>query len=262
LTLFLIYLLLGAGAGLLAGLFGIGGGLVIVPVLILTFQALGFPLEILVHLAVGTSLATIIPTSISSTLTHHRKGGVNWHWFRLIAPGIVLGALLGAWTASLLSGLALQNIIGTFVLLVAVQMAFNLKPAPGRGQPPTPVMAAAGGLIGWASAIFGIGGGTLSVPFLTWCNAVMRQAVGTSAALGFPIAVFGALGNLWAGWQHPELPDWATGYIYWPAFAGIVLASVPFARLGAKLAHFLPELLLKRLFALLLLLVGLRFLLT
>ncbi|SFX30928.1 sulfite exporter TauE/SafE family protein [Marinospirillum alkaliphilum] len=261
-TLFLIYLLLGAGAGLLAGLFGIGGGLVIVPVLILTFQALGFPLEILVHLAVGTSLATIIPTSISSTLTHHRKGGVNWHWFRLIAPGIVLGALLGAWTASLLSGLALQNIIGTFVLLVAVQMAFNLKPAPGRGQPPTPVMAAAGGLIGWASAIFGIGGGTLSVPFLTWCNAVMRQAVGTSAALGFPIAVFGALGNLWAGWQHPELPDWATGYIYWPAFVGIVLASVPFARLGAKLAHFLPELLLKRLFALLLLLVGLRFLLT
>lgn len=257
----LIYLALGAGAGLLAGLFGIGGGLVIVPVLIFTFTAQGFAPEILVHLAVGTSLATIIPTSISSTLTHHRKQGVNWSWFKLIAPGIVLGALLGAWTASLLSGLALQAIIGVFVLLVAVQMGFNLQPAPSGRALPAPVMASAGGGIGWASAIFGIGGGTLSVPFLTWCNAPMRQAVGTSAALGLPIAIFGALGNVFSGWQNPLLPEWSSGYIFWPAFIGIVLTSVPFARLGARLAHFLPERLLKRLFALLLLLVGLRFLL-
>lgn len=257
----LIYLMLGAGAGLLAGLFGIGGGLVIVPVLIFTFTAQGFPPEVLVHLAVGTSLATIIPTSISSLLTHHRKQGVNWSWFRLIAPGIVLGALLGAWTASLLSGLALQSIIGVFVLLVALQMGLNIKPSPSGKTPPAPVMAAAGGGIGWASAIFGIGGGTLSVPFLTWCNAPMRQAVGTSAALGLPIALFGATGNVFAGWQHPQLPELSTGFIFWPAFAGIVLTSVPFAKLGARLAHFLPELLLKRLFALLLLLVGIRFLL-
>lgn len=257
----LIYLLLGAGAGLLAGLFGIGGGLVIVPVLVLTFQALEFPQEILVHLAVGTSLATIIPTSVSSTWSHHQKGGVSWHWFQLMAPGILLGALLGAWTASLLSGLALQQIIGTFVLLVAVKMALNLNPPAGAGNLKGPGMATAGGVIGWASAIFGIGGGTLSVPFLTWCRAAMHKAVGTSAALGLPIAIFGALGNLWTGWAHPLLPSGATGYIYWPAFVGIVLMSVPFARLGAQLAHRLPEKLLKKLFALLLFVVGLRFLL-
>ncbi|WP_114417252.1 sulfite exporter TauE/SafE family protein [Marinospirillum perlucidum] len=257
----LIYLLLGAGAGLLAGLFGIGGGLVIVPVLVLTFAALGFPAEILVHLAVGTSLATIVPTSISSTWSHHQKGGVSWHWFRLMAPGILLGALLGAWTASLLSGLALQKIIGIFVLLVAIKMGLNLNPRPGQAEVKAPLMTLAGAVIGWASAIFGIGGGTLTVPFLTWCKAAMRKAVGTSASLGLPIAVFGALGNLWTGWEHPQLPEGAWGFVYWPAFLGIVLMSVPFARLGAKLAHYLPEKLLKRLFALLLLVVGARFLL-
>ncbi len=260
LTLF-VYLLLGAGAGLLAGLFGIGGGLVIVPVLVLTFTALGFPAEVLVHLAVGTSLATIIPTSLSSTWSHHQKGGVNWYWFKLMAPGILLGALLGAWTASLLSGAALQQVIGVFVLLVALKMALNLNPPPGAAHLPAPAMTAAGGVLGWASAIFGIGGGTLSVPFLTWCRAAMHQAIGTSAALGLPIAVFGALGNLWAGWGQAQLPQGATGFIYWPAFVGIVLMSVPFARLGAKLAHRLPAKLLKKLFALLLLIVGLRFLL-
>ncbi|SFC39533.1 hypothetical protein SAMN05660443_2502 [Marinospirillum celere] len=256
-----IYLLLGAGAGLLAGLFGIGGGLIIVPVLVLTFTALGFPAEILVHLAVGTSLATIIPTSISSTWSHHQRGGVSWHWFKLMAPGILLGALLGAWTASLLSGLALQKIIGVFVLLVAVKMAFNLNPPAGTANLSAPGMSVAGGVIGWASAIFGIGGGTLSVPFLTWCKAAMHKAVGTSAALGLPIAIFGALGNLWTGWGHPQLPSGASGFIFWPAFIGIVLMSVPFARLGARLAHQLPEKLLKKLFALLLLVVGVRFLL-
>ncbi|MDR9467039.1 sulfite exporter TauE/SafE family protein [Marinospirillum sp.] len=257
----LIYLLLGAGAGLLAGLFGIGGGLVIVPVLVLTFTALGFPAEILVHMAVGTSLATIVPTSISSTWSHHQKGGVSWPWFRLMAPGILLGALLGAWTASLLSGLALQQIIGVFILVVAAKMALNLNPRPGSAEVKPPVMVFAGGVIGWASAIFGIGGGTLSVPFLTWCKAAMHKAVGTSAALGLPIAVFGALGNFWTGWGNPNLPEAAWGYVYWPAFLGIVVTSVPFARLGAKLAHHLPEKLLKKLFALLLLLVGIRFLL-
>lgn len=256
----IIYLLLGAAAGLLAGLFGIGGGLIIVPILILTFTALGFPAETLVHLAVGTSLATIIPTSFSSTWSHHQKDGVSWYWFRLMAPGILLGALLGAWTASLLSGLVLQQVIGVFILLVAVKMALNLTPQAGAAEIKPPVMVTAGGVIGWASAIFGIGGGTLSVPFLTWCKAAMHQAVGTSAALGLPIALFGALGNLWTGWGHPNLPEGAWGYIYWPAFLGIVVMSVPMARLGAHLAHRLPEKLLKRLFALLLLLVGLRFL--
>ena len=258
---YLTYLLLGAVAGFLAGLFGIGGGLIIVAVLVMAFTTLGFSQEVLVHLAVGTSLATIIPTSLSSSFAHHKKQGVKWPWVKLITLGLGLGALVGAYTASLLSGLALQAIIGAFVMLVAVQMVLKLQPKPKEGEPHGLVLASAGGVIGWASTIFGIGGGTLSVPFLIWCNAGLRQAVGTSAALGFPIALFGTLGYLWAGWQHPDLPELATGYIYWPALLGISVASVPFARLGAGLAHYLPELLLKRLFALLLFLVGLKLLL-
>lgn len=258
---YLTYLILGAAAGFLAGLFGIGGGLIIVSVLVIAFTALGFSQEVLVHLAVGTSLATIIPTSISSSLAHHKKQAVKWSWVKIITLGLALGAVLGAWTASLLSGLALQAVIGVFVISVAIQMLLKLQPKPRLAEPHPLVLTSAGGFIGWASTIFGIGGGTLSVPFLVWCNANMRQAVGTSAALGFPIALFGALGNIWAGWQHPDLPELATGYVYWPAFLGISLASVPFAKLGARLAHFLPELLLKRLFALLLIVVGLKLLL-
>ncbi|GLR63638.1 sulfite exporter TauE/SafE family protein [Marinospirillum insulare] len=258
---YLTYLVLGAAAGFLAGLFGIGGGLIIVAVLVMAFTALGFSPDVLVHLAVGTSLATIIPTSLSSSLAHHKKQAVKWGWVKFITLGLGVGALIGAWTASLLSGLALQAIIGVFVMLVSIQMVLKFQPKPKEGEPASLVLTTAGGVIGWASTIFGIGGGTLSVPFLIWCNAPMRQAVGTSAALGFPIALFGTLGYLWAGWQHSSLPELATGYIYWPALIGISLASVPFARVGAKLAHFLPELLLKRLFALLLFLVGLKLLL-
>lgn len=259
---YLTYLILGAAAGFMAGLFGVGGGLIIVAVLISAFTALDFAPNVLVHLAVGTSLATIIPTSISSALAHHRKQGVRWDWVKKIALGIALGALIGAYTASLLSGLALQSIIGVFVICVAIQMIFKWQPKPRPQDPSTPTLVVAGSFIGWASSIFGIGGGTLSVPFLTWCNAGMRQAVGTSAALGFPIAVFGTLGYLWAGWNEPNLPPLASGFIYWPALIGIAVTSVPFARIGAKLAHFLPELVLKRLFALLLFSVGLNLLLT
>lgn len=257
---YLTYLALGAAAGFLAGLFGVGGGLIIVAVLVMAFTSLGFSPDVLVHLAVGTSLATIIPTSLSSSFAHHKKQGVKWAWVKLITLGLGLGALVGAWTASLLSGLALQAIIGVFVILVAIQMVLKFQPKPKEGEPTALILTSAGGVIGWASTIFGIGGGTLSVPFLIWRNAPMRQAVGTSAALGFPIALFGTLGYLWAGWQHPSLPELATGFIYWPAFIGISLASVPFARVGAKLAHFLPELVLKRLFALLLFSVGLKML--
>ena len=258
--LLLTYLVLGAGAGLLAGLFGIGGGLVIVPVLIFAFTWLQFAPETLVHLAVGTSLATIIPTSISSAWSHHKRQGVDWSWVVFLTPGLMVGALLGAYTASLLSGLALQKVIGTFVLLVSVQMALQMKPKPAAQVLARPWRIFAGGVIGWASAIFGIGGGTLSVPFLTWCRLAMHRAVGTAAALGLPIALFGAAGSLLAGWGRPDLPDWASGFVYWPAAAAIVVTSVPFARLGTRLAYFLPERRLKLLFALLLLLVGLRFL--
>lgn len=259
-TLFALYLALGALAGTLAGLFGIGGGLVIVPVLIFSFGLQGVDPEVAAHLAVGTSLATIVFTSISSVRSHHARGGVRWEIFRPMTVGIVLGAMLGAWTASLLSGPVLELIIGVFVILVALKMLLNVNPKPGRDVPGPTGLGSAGATIGWASAIFGIGGGTLTVPFLNWCNVRMQQAVGTSAACGLPIAVAGAATNIVTGWQQPQLPEFSVGFIYLPALIGIVLTSVLFARFGAELAHRLDAAMLKRIFAVLLIIVGIRFL--
>lgn len=257
---FLLYLMLGAIAGVLAGLFGIGGGLIIVPVLIFSFAAQGMSVDVLAHLAVGTSLAAIVFTSLSSIRTHHSKGAVRWDLFRPMAVGIVVGTALGVVTASGLSGATLQTIIGCFALAVALQMALELAPKPGRDTPGKPGLVSAGGGIGWASALFGIGGGTLVVPFLTYCNVGMRNAVATSAACGLPIAIAGAATNMVVGAGDSGLPEYSLGYVYFPAVIGIVLTSVPFARLGALLAHRLPPKLLRRIFALLLALIGLRFL--
>lgn len=260
--IFILYLALGALAGTMAGLFGIGGGLVIVPVLIFTFDFQGFSAEIAAHLAIGTSLATIVFTSISSIRTHHIHGAVRWELVRPMTVGIIVGALAGAWTASLLSGPMLKTIIGAFAILVALKMLLEANPKPGRDVPGNAGLGVAGGFVGWASAIFGIGGGTLSVPYLTWCNVRMQQAVATSAACGLPIALAGAAGNIWTGWQNPQLPDFSIGFIYLPALVGIVATSVFFARFGAKLAHKLDGRLLKKIFAVVLILVGLRFLLS
>ena len=259
---FSLYLALGALAGTLAGLFGIGGGLVIVPVLIFSFGAQGFSPDIAAHMAVGTSLATIVFTSLSSIRTHHLHGAIRWDIFRPMAVGIIFGALIGAWTASLLSGRALELIIGVFVIIVGLKMLLDLNPKPGRSVPGGAGLGAAGAVIGWASAIFGIGGGTLTVPYLSRCNIKMQHAVGISAACGLPIALAGALGNLWTGWGDLELPRYSAGFIYLPALFGIIITSVIFARVGANLAHRLNATRLKRIFAILLLLVGLRFLLS
>ena len=255
-----LYLALGALAGTLAGLFGIGGGLVIVPVLIFSFGLQGISADVAAHLAVGTSLATIVFTSISSIRSHHQRGAVRWELFRPMAVGIVIGAALGAWTASLLSGPALELIIGIFVILVGLKMLFDITPKTERPVPGDTGLAGAGGVIGWASAIFGIGGGTLTVPFLSWRSVAMQQAVATSAACGLPIAIAGAMTNMWTGWGQAELPAYALGFVYLPALIGIVATSVFFARFGAMLAHRLDAKLLKRLFAILLLAVGTRFL--
>lgn len=257
----LLYLVLGAIAGLLAGLFGIGGGLIIVPVLVFSFAYQGISPDVLTHMAVGTSLATIVFTSLSSVKTHHEKGGVRWELFKPMTVGIVLGAALGVYTAAELSGPVLQKVIGVFAIVMAAQMGFGLKPKPTREIPGNKGLMGVGAGIGWASAIFGIGGGSLSVPFLTWCNVRMQQAVGTSAACGLPIAVSAAVTNIYKGWGEPALPEWSAGFIYLPAFIGIVMTSVYFARVGAKLAHKLSAEKLKRIFALLLVFVGLRFLL-
>jgi uncharacterized membrane protein YfcA len=258
---FLLYLLLGAAAGVLAGLFGIGGGMIIVPVLVYSFQAQGVAPEVLTHLAVGTSLATIVFTSINSVRAHHQRGAVRWAIFRWLTVGILAGAVIGGMTAAALKGPLLQKIIGAFALLMAVQMGLNLRPKASREVPGKLGLGIAGAVIGWASAIFGIGGGSLTVPFLTWRSVPMPQAVATSAACGLPIAASSALSFMWLGRHAEHLPALSVGYVYLPALLGIAATSMFFARLGARLAHHLPAHTLKRLFALLLLGVGLNFLL-
>ena len=258
----LTYLVLGAAAGVVAGLFGIGGGLLIVPVLVVSFELQGMSADVLTHAAVATSLATIIVTSISSTLAHNRKGAVRWDIFKPLSLGIVVGAVLGVKTAGLMTGEWLQITIGCFAIVIAFQMAFNLKPDASEKEVTKGTYIVSGGLIGWLSSIFGIGGGSLSVPYLTWGRVQMQQAVATSAACGLPIAIMGALANVWEGWGHEQMPEWSAGYVYLPALLGIVLTSALFAKVGAKLAHSLPAQTLKRIFAVFLLCVGLRFLLS
>ncbi|MCW4149499.1 sulfite exporter TauE/SafE family protein [Halomonas sp. 18H] len=258
--LWLSYLALGSLAGTLAGLFGIGGGLIIVPALVLAFELQQVAPPVVMHLAVGTSLATIVVTGASSALGHYRRGSVHRPWLMALLPGLMLGALGGGLVADRLSSTWLGMLFGGFLVLVAARMLLDLRPVP-RAQPPgRAMMMLAGGVIGGVSALFGIGGGTLSVPWLSRSGASMPQAVGTSAACGLPIALFGAATFMLVGWQQPGLPEGAMGYVMWPAFCGIVLTSVPFARLGVWLAHRLPARQLRIAFALLLAGVGVKFL--
>lgn len=260
--LFTIFLLTGAAAGLLAGLFGVGGGLIMVPALAWILPQQGFADSIVMQMAIGTSLAVIAVTSLSSTLAHHRRGGVLWPVLLRFAPGLMIGALAGAFVADQLSGHALKNIVGVGALLVSLQMLLNFTPSgtSDRGHPGTIELFGAGSVMGLLSSLIGIGGGSLTVPYMSFRGIGMRQAVGTAAACGVPIAWAGAAGFMLAGDGTASLPGWTIGHVSLTAFAGIALASAAVAPLGARLAHTLPPLLLKRLFALLLALIGLRML--
>jgi hypothetical protein len=261
LSIVALYLGVGAFAGVLAGLLGVGGGVVIVPALVLSFDWLALDGSHLMQLAVGTSLTTIVATSMSSIRAHHRRGAVLWPVVRNIAPGIVLGVILGALIADSVSSEFLRLVIGVFVLISGTNMLLGGTPAAHRALPEGGGLLAAGGVIGTVSALVGIGGGALSVPFLAFCNTEMKKAVATSAAIGLPIAVTGSASFVLTGLNEVDLPAWSTGYLYWPGFAGIALASTLFAPLGARLAHSLPTTTLKRVFAVLLLVVGTRMLL-
>ncbi|WP_308447312.1 sulfite exporter TauE/SafE family protein [Parachitinimonas caeni] len=252
----LIYLMVGCAAGFLAGLLGVGGGLIIVPALIWAFGLLHFAPDHLMHLALGTSLASIIFTSISSVRAHHARGAVKWQVVRRMGGGLVLGTFLGAGLASQLPSTGLKWFFCIFAYLVAAQMLANFRPKPSRTLPQTGGLLGVGGVIGAISSFVGIGGGSLSVPFLAWCNVPLPNAIATSAALGFPIAVGGLAGYLAHGWHSQGLPPGALGFVYLPALAGIVFASMLTAPLGATLAHRLPVATLKKCFALLLIVVA------
>ncbi|KHD05012.1 membrane protein [Candidatus Thiomargarita nelsonii] len=235
-------LLVGVIAGTLAGLLGVGGGIIIVPSLVWIFHN---QLPALMHIAIGTSLATIVITSISSIIAHHRA--VLWSIVWQLSPGIIVGAFVGAIIANALPTEILRKFFAIFILLVSAQLALLPPPASHRQLPGKLGLSITGTVIGKMSALVGIGGGSLTVPFLVWCNIPIRNAVATSAACGFPIAVSGMIGFIVTGW-HISGP-WMSGYIYWPAFIAITPATLLFAPLGAKLAHTLPANSLKKLFA-------------
>jgi len=261
-TALLLYCLLGAFIGILAGLLGVGGGLVIVPILVFTFGYQQIPFAIIMHLALGTSLASIVFTSISSFMAHHKRGAVDWSTVRRIVLGVMVGTFLGSCIASLLPTTVLKGFFVLFLYFVAYQFLTNRKPKPSRELPGPAGMFGVGNIIGVVSSLVGIGGGALSVPFMIWCNVTVHRAIGTSAAIGLPIAIAGTFGFLVNGWGNPALPEYSLGFIYLPALLGIAAVSVLTAPLGVKLAHSLPVDKLKKIFALLLIVVGTRMLWT
>lgn len=245
-------LALGAAVGFAAGLLGIGGGMLLVPFMTMLLTARGFASEHIVHMAIATSLATIMFTSVSSVRAHHKRGAVLWPVVKLLAPGILIGSWIGPWIGAQMNSSALAMFFAVFVAFSGTQMLLDRKPAPTRELPKAPGMFGAGGVIGVLSGLVGAGGGFVSVPFMTWCNVKIHNAVATSAALGFPIALAGTLSNIYFGMNVPDLPAGSLGFIYLPALAVIAIASVATAPLGAKTAHALPVKTLKKVFAVIL----------
>lgn len=253
-----ICLTLGAAIGFMAGLLGIGGGLIAVPALMHILPQVGVTAEKLPHVAIATSLAAIILTSLSSARAHHKRGNIPWSLFRAMMPGFVLGALCSGYISELIAAKFLQQIFAVFVILMALQMAFPFKTESSRDLPSPISLFIAATLIAIIAALMGIGGGVLLVPFLTWCGLQMRYAVGFSAATGLLIALFGSIGYTLAGWGTAGLPEWTLGYIYLPALIGIVTTSMLMAPVGARAATTLPTAKLKKAFAVFLTLVGLK----
>ena len=247
------YIGLGLFTGFSAGMLGIGGGLVMVPTLTMMFSAqAGFPADEALHMALGTSMATILFTSLSSLRAHHRHEAVLWRVVFQIAPGILFGTLLGTLFAAHVPARPLAVFFTLFVCFVATQMILNLKPKAARELPGAMGVFGVGTGIGAISALVAIGGGALTVPFLTWCNVKVQKAIGTSAAVGFPIAVGGSLGYIYNGWSHAALPSGSLGYVYLPALLWMIPFSMLAAPLGARTTHRLPVPTLKRIFAALL----------
>ena len=242
-------LALGGAVGFAAGLLGIGGGMLLVPFMTMLFTAKRFPPEQIVHMAIATSLATIMFTSISSVRAHHARRAVLWHVVKLLAPGILIGSWIGPWIGAQMNSTALALAFAVFVAFSGTQMLLDKKPHASRDLPKAPGMFAAGGVIGVLAGLVGAGGGFVSVPFMTWCNVRIHNAVATSAALGFPIALAGTLSNIYFGMKLPDMPPGSLGYVYLPALLVISLASVSTAPLGAKTAHSLPVKSLKKVFA-------------
>ena len=257
-TFLILYVLSGLVAGFLAGLVGIGGGLILVPILVVLFSLQGFSEAVIMPLALGTSLATIIFTSVASMAAHHAKGAVDWGTVRGLSPGLIIGSLGAAAIAAWLSPAILQLIFAAYAGIAATQLLCDVRPAARRELPGRTGLMGAGMLIGAVSALAGVGGAVTTIPFLQWCNVSMRTAVGTAAAVGLPVAASGTLGYIGHGWSAELLPSKCLGFVYLPALAAIVLASMLMAPVGTSVSHRLSVPVLKKMLAAVLYLVSLR----
>jgi uncharacterized membrane protein YfcA len=245
------YLLLGLFVGYFSGLLGIGGGLIMVPVLAFLFEAQGMPAQNILHLALGTSMATILFTSVSSAYHHHTHQAVKWDTVKFITPGILLGTVLGATIVAFIDTLYLTIFFIVFVCLAAAQMLFGFKPDATRDYPGKLEVTLAGTVIGTVSSIVSIGGGVLSVPYLLWHKLPLRHAIATSAAIGFPVAFGGTIGYIVTGYfRGSELPAASLGYVFLPALLWLVVATLVTAPFGARATHRLPVDRLRQVFAL------------
>jgi uncharacterized membrane protein YfcA len=247
------YLAVGGVSGFFAGLLGIGGGIILVPALLWLLSANGYPAAYVFQAALATSMATILFTAISSLRAHHARGTVVWPIVHVFTPGVLLGASLGSALARYVPVFGLTVFFCIFVLCVALQMGLNLKPRPGRSLPRRAAQMGVAAVIGAVSALVAVGGGAMTVPFLVWCNVPIQRAIGTSAAIGLPIAIGGTVGYVINGWQIQDLPSGSVGFVFLPALLWTVLASALTAPLGARVVAWLPVGVLKRVFAVLLL---------
>jgi len=251
------YLCLGAVVGFFAGLLGIGGGLVMVPVLSFLFSAQGFPSDRVMHLALGTSMAAIIFTSISSLRVHHINGAVNWNTVKLVTPGIIFGTLCGVALVNSLPGRYLSIFIILFIYYAATKMWVNSTTSPSRNLPGESGMFVVGWIVGGVSSLVAIGGGILTVQFLSACNVRLQHAIGTASAIGLPIAIVGTVSYIASGLVQPqELPEYSLGYIYLPALVGIAVFSVVSASIGAKVVHITQTATIRKIFIILLYILG------
>lgn len=250
LDLALCLLVLGAFGGFLAGLLGIGGGMILVPFLTMLFLWKGMPIELVVHSCIATSMAMICFTSLSSMRAHHKRGGILWPVVAALVPGVLIGGFLsGGVVFSFINTAWLALIFALFMAYSSYNMAVNKKPKPSRQLPGFLGTSAMGAVIGFVSGLVGAGGGFLTVPFLVWCNVDIRKAVSTSAALGFPIAIANSVGFIFSGIKEIGLQPGMLGYVYWPALLVLISTSMLMAPVGAKYAHTWPVGRIKKTFA-------------
>jgi len=256
----LAYLAIGLVAGFLAGLLGIGGGAIMVPMLVFAFTAQQLPAEHILHVALGTSMATIVFTSLSSMRAHHAHGAVDWKIARALAPGMLAGSFGAALLAGVIPTRPLAMLFTALVFFVGTQLLLDLKPKRIRELPGTAGLFASGAVIGGVSSLAAAGGAFLAIPFLAWCNVPLRRAIGTASSTGFPIALAGSAGYVVQGWNAPGLPAASLGYVYLPALGVIAVTSTLAAPFGARLAHRLPVKRLRMVFALMFYALALRML--